>query len=105
MCYGTNVLSTQELIAMYLGNMCDEVTLEGRILLDLLSCSLHLGNKLPHEMWARAEHIRRSGYLVTKSCLTLCDPMDYSPQVSSIHGISQARILEWIATSCSRGCS
>ena len=40
-----------------------------------------------------------------KSCLTLCDPMDYSPPGSSVHGISQARILEWIAISFSRGSS
>ena len=32
---------------------------------------------------------------VAQSCLTLCDPMDCSPQGSSIHGIFQARILEW----------
>ena len=31
------------------------------------------------------------------SCLTLCDPMDCSPPGSSVHGISQARILEWVA--------
>ena len=30
------------------------------------------------------------------SCLTLCDPMDYSPPGSSLHGILQARILEWL---------
>ena len=30
-------------------------------------------------------------------CLTLCDPMDYSPPGSFAHGILQARILEWIA--------
>ena len=30
-------------------------------------------------------------------CLTLCDPMDCSPQGSSVHGISEARILEWLA--------
>ena len=29
-------------------------------------------------------------------CLTLCDPMDYSPPGSSVHGILQARILEWV---------
>ena len=34
--------------------------------------------------------------------VTLCDPMDGSPPVSSVHGILQARILEWIAISCSR---
>ena len=32
-----------------------------------------------------------------KSCPTLCDPMDCSPLCSSVHGILQARILEWIA--------
>ena len=36
---------------------------------------------------------------VHAQCLTLCDPMDCSPPGSSIHGISQARILEWIAIS------
>ena len=35
--------------------------------------------------------------LVTQSCLTLCDPMDCSPPGSSVHGILQARILEWVA--------
>ena len=33
--------------------------------------------------------------LVTKSCLTLCNPMDCRPSGSSVHGILQARILEW----------
>ena len=42
---------------------------------------------------------------VTKSSLTLCDPMDYSPPGSSDHGILQARILEWVAISFSRGSS
>ena len=45
------------------------------------------------------------GSLVAKSCLILCDPMDCSPPVSSVHGVSQARILEWGATSFSRGSS
>ena len=35
--------------------------------------------------------------------LTLCDPMDCSSPGSSVHGISQARILEWVAISFSRG--
>ena len=34
---------------------------------------------------------------ISKSCLTLCDPVDCSPPGSSVHGISQARILEWVA--------
>ena len=40
--------------------------------------------------------------LVAQSCPTLCDPMDCSPPGSSVHGISQARILEWVAISFSR---
>ena len=40
---------------------------------------------------------------VVLSCLTLCDPMDYSPPGSSVHGISQARKLEWVAISTSKG--
>ena len=39
---------------------------------------------------------------VTQSCLTLCDAMDCSLPGSSIHGIFQARILEWVAISFSR---
>ena len=41
--------------------------------------------------------------LVTQLCLTLCDPMDCSLPCSSVHGIFQARILEWAAISYSRG--
>ena len=37
-----------------------------------------------------------------QSCLTLCDPVDYSPPGSSVHGLLQARILEWVAMSLSR---
>ena len=40
--------------------------------------------------------------LVIQLCLTLCDPMDCSPSDSSVHGISQERILEWAAISFSR---
>ena len=39
------------------------------------------------------------------SCLTLCHPMDCSPPGSSVHGILQARILEWVLISYSRGSS
>ena len=42
---------------------------------------------------------------VAQSCPTLCDPMDCSLPGSSIHGILQARILEWVAISFSRGSS
>ena len=41
--------------------------------------------------------------LVTKGSQTLCDATDCSPPGSSVHGISQARILEWVAISYSKG--
>ena len=40
---------------------------------------------------------------VTQSCSTLCDSIDCSPPGSSVHGIFQASILEWVAISYSRG--
>ena len=43
--------------------------------------------------------------LVAQSCPALCDPMDCSPPGSSAHGILQARILEWVAISFSKGSS
>ena len=43
--------------------------------------------------------------ICAQSCSTLCDPMDCSPPGSCVHGILQARILEWVAISSSRGTS
>ena len=43
--------------------------------------------------------------LVTQSCRTLCDPVHCSPPGSPVHGILQARILEWVAIPFSRGSS
>ena len=40
--------------------------------------------------------------LLLQSCLTLCDPMNFSLSDSSVHGILQARILEWVAMPSSR---
>ena len=38
-----------------------------------------------------------STVLVAQSCPTLCDPVDYSPPSSSVRGVFQQRILEWVA--------
>ena len=43
--------------------------------------------------------------LVAQSCPTLCDPMDCSPPGSSVHGLLQARTLEWVAISLFRASS
>ena len=40
--------------------------------------------------------------LVAQSCPTLCSPMDCTRPTSSVHGISQARILEWVVISSSK---
>ena len=42
---------------------------------------------------------------VVQSCLTLCDPIDSSLPGSSVHGIFQGRVLEWVAIPISRGSS
>ena len=46
----------------------------------------------------------RACVLIARSCPTLCDPMNCIPPGSSIHGILQAKILEWVAIPFSRGC-
>ena len=55
------------------------------------------------------KHVEYDGFccfcLVTKLYPTLCDPVDCGPPDSSVHGISQARILEWVAISFSRASS
>ena len=50
-------------------------------------------------------HENESESEVAQSCPTLCNPMDCSLWGSSVHGIFQARVLEWIATAFSRGSS
>ena len=61
--------------------------------------------------WATREALNKSSLnflmlcLVIQSCPTLCDPMDCSLPGSSVHGVLQARILEWVAMPSSRGSS
>ena len=51
---------------------------------------------------AAAMHIHGQS---SPSCPTLCNPMNYSPPSYSVHGILQARILQWVAMPSSRGSS
>ena len=48
-------------------------------------------------------YMRTHTHTVTQSCPTLCNPMNCSLSVSSVHGIIPARILEWVAFSLPRG--
>ena len=65
-----------------------------------------IGNSSTHSLKA---HRSISTYLmmvkVTRPCPTLCDPTDCSLPPSSVHGILQARILEWVTMPFSRGSS
>ena len=75
--------------------------------------------KIPHAVWcSQKKLILRNGeyqqncgsfpemcVLVTQLCPILCNPMDCSPSGSSVHGIPQARILEWVAIPFSGGVS
>ena len=54
---------------------------------------------------SRSDCIEQKVKVKVKSCPTLCDPMDCSLPGSSVHGIFQAIVLEWIAISFSRGSS
>ena len=54
---------------------------------------------------AQNHHQDESESEVAQSCPTLCNPMDCSPPGSSVYGIFQARVLEWVAISFSRGSS
>ena len=54
-------------------------------------------------MFSLLSYFMKSERKVTESCPTLCDPMDWSIPGSSIHGILQARVLEWVAIAFSRG--
>ena len=49
--------------------------------------------------------LQSSKVFITQLCLTVCDPKDCSPPGSSVHGILQARILEWVVIPFSRGSS
>ena len=53
-------------------------------------------------LWSTQSEALKWRSEVTQSCPTLCNPMDYSLPGSSIHGIFQASILEWVAISSSR---
>ena len=51
--------------------------------------------------WSRISPMEKKKCMHTQSCLTLCDPMDYSPPGSCVPEVSQARILEWVSISFS----
>ena len=74
-------------------------TQETALQIALRNCSNEAGGKVSiYEILLKGE----SESEVTQSRPALCDPMDCSPPGSSVHGILQARILEWVAISFSK---
>ena len=67
----------------------------------LLSMGWH---RVDHD-WSDLAAAAAAAVLVSQLCLTFCDPTDCSLLGSSVHGILQARILEWVAFPFSRGSS
>ena len=73
------------------------VTRKGMVLTELAACT-----RTTQLEWGRGVCMHA---MSLQSSSTLCDPIDYSLPGSSVHGIFQARILEWVAISFSRGSS
>ena len=74
--------------------------------LSFLHCLLPLSKiRCPSDQIRSDQSLRDQIRSVAQSCPTLCDPMDCSTPGSSVHGILQARILEWVAISFFRGSS
>ena len=71
--------------------------------------SQNIKGNVIEEKWATAHHFNHLLLYFMLSCFGLvwlfCDPMDCSPPGSSVHGISQARIPEWVSIFFSRGSS
>ena len=74
-------------------------------LFGLAVCWAHTKSAPLDRWWPGCACTLKKKVLVAQSCLTLCDPMDCRPPGSSVHGILQARILEWVAVPFSRGSS
>ena len=56
-------------------------------------------------MWSKTSGGILVKVLVSQACLNLCNPMDCRLPGSSVHGILQARVLEWVAIPFGRGSS
>ena len=75
---------------------------EGQADLDIVYSSKYFDNSLYEWILALNVHWNNlCAYEVAQSCPTLCDPVGCSLPGSSVHGILQARILEWVAISFS----
>ena len=93
--YGSNLIVTNRWMEKQ-----DVVYIYSRILFshrkewNFAICNNRYGLGGDYVKWNKSEEVRSE---VAQSCPTLCDPMDCSLPGSSLHGILQARVLEWVA--------
>ena len=71
-----------------------------RPVMQTLHCLIALHWSRPHMLHKKTECVCVLSHF--RLCLTLCDPMDWSPAGFSVHGISQARVLQSVATPSSK---
>ena len=69
------------------------------------SVQQYMYNKILHRKIISKMYLKYLGVLVSQSYPTLCDPIDRRPLGSSVHGILQVKMLEWVATPFSKGSS
>ena len=118
LCTGQNLLSDKQLKTPFSNSLSRMVSRQVLLAYHLADCKVPSGGSEPkgsmllHSSETVAPGSRgpvmnnwSSCCSVVKSCLTLCHLMDCSPPGSSDHGISQVRMLEWVAISFSRGSS
>ena len=95
---GQETESRQELLEQDTRGRWEAVKLPGRLRGNRCENCRMVKVKLTGERAVRPLH-------VCSQCLTLCDPLDCSPPGTSVHGVLQARILEWAALPSFRGSS
>ena len=95
----TNLAMQADFLYMLSVSWCEA---QGSLLCSFMAVWASLVAQMVKNLPAMQEKVK---VLLTQSCLTLCDPMDCSPPGSSVPGILQARILEWVAMHSTRGSS
>ena len=75
---------------------------KGNLKIQMFSYYFSVNTILEKLIFAPQLLLKSESVLVAQLCPALCDPLGYSLAGSSLWGISQARILEWVAISCSR---
>ena len=103
-------ISNKRLISKIIKNLYNSVAKKQTV--QFKNCQRTWVNMFPRKKYKKGQQVHEKMLNITshwsevaQSCPTLCNPMDCSLPGSSVGGIFQARVLEWVATSFSRGSS